>query len=888
MERTTLDGTWTVEAVHGPAQADAHREPVAAIVPGCVHTDLLRAGRIPDPFDGDNEAATQWIGDTVWRYRRTFEWSGTGTHDRHDLVAEGLDTLATIELNGIVVATTANQHRAYRFPVGHLLRPGANELVVTFDAPVPAAERLSALHGGELPHVNHHPYNALRKNASNFGWDWGIDVATSGIWKSIGIESWSGARIAAVRPLVDVDGSTGVLTAHVDVESAGSTGAFSQHIGSAPVAGVSGRAGLEARVTLTPHVTPGGAGGHGAALAEQSTSAPGASGTEAAATPVGSGTVPPGRPSAPGATSVTSVRAVVDGSAVVRLEVPEVAVWWPRGEGDQPLYDVRVEVGDDVWTGRVGFRTVTLDTAADAGGAPFLLRVNDRPVIVRGANWIPDHAYLTEMTPERYADRIDDAIDANVNLLRIWGGGIYESDDLYDRCDELGVLVWQDFLFACAAYAEEPWLADEVEPEVREAVTRLSPHPSLVVWNGNNENLVAYAEWGWRPSLVGRTWGNGYYRSLLPSIVAELDPTRPYTPGSPFSFDEYLTPNDERNGSVHIWDVWNRLDYRAYADWNPRFVAEFGFQGPPAWSTLTAVVHDEPLDPDGHEMLVHQKADQGNQKLADGMRGHLPMLTSIEDWPIEDWHWAAQLNQAHAIRFGMEWFRSRTPDNTGMIVWQLNDDWPVVSWALVDHAGIRKPVWYAVRQAYQPVLLTVQPAASGAAGAAGGLDVVLVNASGASVAEAVTVSRVAFDGTVLESSSFPLTAGPADADRVTLPDALAVPGDAGSEVLVITGAGTRTVFDFAEVVDQVLARSPLSTSVTATDDGAVVTVTATSYARDVSLFPDRVAPAARVDDGLVSLLAGESVTFTVTGAPGIDPEALVDPLVLRHAGSLLP
>ncbi|WIE73501.1 glycoside hydrolase family 2 protein [Curtobacterium sp. MCJR17_020] len=875
MERTTLDGTWTVEAVHGPAQADAHREPIAAIVPGCVHTDLLRAGRIPDPFDGDNEAATQWISDTVWRYRRTFAWSGeTGTgpttHARHDLVAEGLDTLATIELNGIVVATTANQHRAYRFPVGHLLRRGTNELVITFDAPVPAAERLSALHGGELPHVNHHPYNALRKNASNFGWDWGIDVATSGIWKSIGIESWSGARIAAVRPLVDVDGTTGVLTAHVDVEFAGSSGAFSQAIGSAPVASAGGDAGagLEARITLAPH--------------------------HASAARPGSDTEPPVRPAdtADTAGRVVGARPVVTGparttgSAVVRLEVPDVGVWWPRGEGDQPLYDVRVEVGDDVWTGRVGFRTVTLDTAADAGGAPFLLRVNDRPVIVRGANWIPDHAYLTEMTPERYADRIDDAIDANVNLLRVWGGGIYESDDLYDRCDELGVLVWQDFLFACAAYAEESWLADEVEPEVREAVTRLSPHPSLVVWNGNNENLVAYAEWGWRPSLVGRTWGNGYYRSLLPSIVAELDPTRPYTPGSPFSFDEYLTPNDERNGSVHIWDVWNRLGYRAYADWNPRFVAEFGFQGPPAWSTLTAVVHDDPLDPDGHEMLVHQKADQGNRKLADGMRGHLPAPTSIEDW-----HFAAQLNQAHAIRFGMEWFRSRTPDNTGMIVWQLNDDWPVVSWALVDHAGIRKPVWYAVRQAYQPVLLTVQPSAvgaAGAAGAAGGLDVVLVNASGAPVADEVTVSRVAFDGTVLDSSSFSLAAAPAEADRVTLPASLAVPGDAGSEVLVVTGAGTRTVFDFAEVVDQVLARSPLSTSVTGTDDGAVVTVTATSYARDVSLFPDRVDPAARVDDGLVSLLAGESVTFTVTGAPSIDAEALVGPFVLRHAGSLLP
>ncbi|WP_144801731.1 glycosyl hydrolase 2 galactose-binding domain-containing protein [Curtobacterium sp. BH-2-1-1] len=843
MERMTLDGPWTLEAVAGPAESEPFRSPVEAVVPGCVHTDLLRAGRIPDPFDGDGEAATQWIGDTVWHYRRTFTWDGTSTGhrggtdtvERHDLVAEGLDTLATIELNGLVVGTTANQHRSYRFPVGHLLRPGDNELVVTFDAPVPAAVRLSEQHGGELPHVNHHPYNALRKNASNFGWDWGVDVATSGIWRSIGIESWTGVRIASVRPLVDVDGTTGVLTAHVDVEHAGTGGGFRQHIGSAPQVARSASTGLEARVTVSGHST----------------------------SVTGSGRVTGGR---------------AGESAAIRLELPDVAVWWPRGHGEQPLYDVRVEVGDDVWTGRVGFRTVTLDTAADAGGAPFLLRVNDEPVIVRGANWIPDHAYLTEMTPERYAERIDDAIEANVNLLRVWGGGIYESDDLYDRCDELGVLVWQDFLFACAAYAEEPWLADEVEPEVREAVTRLSPHPSLVVWNGNNENLVAYAEWGWRPSLVGRTWGNGYYRSLLPAVVAELDPTRPYTPGSPFSFDEYLHPNDDRNGTVHIWDVWNTKDYTAYADWRPRFVAEFGYQGPPAWSTLSAVVHDEPLDPDGHEMLVHQKAHEGNRKLADGMRGHIPEPRSIEDW-----HWAAQLNQAHAIRFGMDWFRSRTPDNTGMVVWQLNDDWPVVSWALVDHAGHRKPVWYAVRQAYRPVLATVQPSEDGT-----GTEVVVVNAGAGAITDDLVVERRSFDGTVLASTSTSVTVAPADAVRVPLPVEVARSANPAGEVLVVTGtASGRRVHDLAEVADQRLGRRPFTTRVEPTDDGARVTVTATDYVRDLSLFPDRLVPTARVDEGLVSLLSGEHVVFTVMRAPGVDADALVGPLVLRHAGDLL-
>ncbi len=329
---------------------------------------------------------------------------------------------------------------------------------------------------------------------------------------------------------------------------------------------------------------------------------------------------------------------------------------------------------------------------------------------------------------------------------------------------------------------------------------------------------------------------------------------------------------------MHIWDVWNTKDYTAYADWRPRFVAEFGYQGPPAWSTLTAVVHDEPLDPDGHEMLVHQKAHEGNRKLADGLRGHLPEPRSIEDW-----HWAAQLNQAHAIRFGMDWFRSRTPDNTGMVVWQLNDDWPVVSWALVDHAGHRKPVWYAVRQAYRPVLATVQPSEDGT-----DAEVVVVNAGAGAVTDDLVVERRSFDGTVLASTTASVTVAPADAARVPLPVEVARSEDPAGEVIVVTGTSSgRRVHDLAEVVDQRLARRPFTTEVERTDDGARVTVTATGYVRDLSLFPDRLVSTARVDDGLVSLLPGEHVVFTVSRAPGVDAEALVGPLVLRHAGDLL-
>jgi beta-mannosidase len=808
MATVPLDGSWTLEAVRGPIPDGIPATGIAATVPGCAHTDLLAAGLIEDPFDADNESAQQWIGRTVWRYRRDFDWQPEG-HERVDLVALGLDTLATIELNGAVLARTANQHRTYRFDVRHLLAPGTNTITVTFDAPVDAAERLSDLSGGARPHVNHHPYNALRKTASNFGWDWGIDVATSGIWRPIGLESWSGVRIAAVRPLVDVIGEDGILTAVVELEHASTA---------LPT---------DVRVDVTKD--------------------------DATWTATGQ----------------------VTETGRISLIVPEVQRWWPIGHGDQPLYDVHVTAAESQWSSRVGFRVVELDTSPDQHGTRFELRVNGELILVRGANWIPDHAFLTEMTRERYARRIDDAVEAHMNLLRVWGGGIYESDDFYQLCDEHGVLVWQDFLFACAAYAEEPWLAAEVEPEAREAVTRLSPHPSLVLWNGNNENLVGYADWGWRAVLDGRSWGNGYYRDLLPRIVAELDPTRPYTPGSPYSFDDYLHPNDDRHGTVHIWDVWNTKDYGAYREWRPRFAAEFGFQGPPAWTTLVGVVHDEPLDPDGLQMLVHQKAHQGNRKLELGMRGHLP-----EPAGIEDWHFATQLNQAHAVRLGIEHFRSLTPYNTGTVVWQLNDNWPVISWAAVDFAERRKPLWFALRAAYTPRLVTVQPRGDG-------LAVVLVNDDPGEFAGEIELRRISFDGSVHAEIELAVEVPARGAATIPIPAWVAQTDEAAGEVLVATADGFgRALWNFTDIVHQRLAPEPFEAEVTPTPDGCSIRVTAHEYVRDLTLLVDRAHACASVDTSLVSLLPGETVHLTVSGSDPLVAEDVLSPVALRHAGQL--
>ncbi|MFI6829068.1 glycoside hydrolase family 2 protein [Kribbella sp. NPDC050241] len=805
---TTEGGAaWTVRAAAGPVP-EGIRTPVAATVPGEVHTDLLAAGLIPDPFDGDNEGELAWIGRTDWSYRTTFDWAADD-HAVQELVADGLDTAATVTLNGTELGRTCNQHRGYRFDITGLLVAEGNELVIDFAGPVRTAEEL-AESLGLWPHTNHHPYNAIRKMASNFGWDWGPDVATAGIWRPIRLESWSDVRIDSVRPLAGLDGDRGVLTTHVALAWAD---------------------GATEGATVTVEV---------------------------------------------GGTTVSEKVAAGTGAVELTSTVESVDAWWPRGYGKQPLYDVAVALDDqDSWQGRVGFRTITLNVAPDKDGGPFVLSVNEKPIFVRGANWIPDDAFVTRLNRATYETSLQDAVDAGMNLLRVWGGGIYESEDFYDICDEQGLLVWQDFLFACAAYSEDEPMRSEVEAEARQAVTRLSRHASLAVWNGNNENIWGYVEWGWRAPLAGRAWGEGYYFDLLPGIVAELDPRTPYSQGSPYSYDHFIHPNDERNGTMHIWDVWNQVDYTTYRKYKPRFVSEFGFQGPPAWSTLVSVVHDEPMDPYGRQMLVHQKAFEGNLKLERGLGDHLPKWKDIDDW-----HWTTQLNQARAIIYGIEHFRSLFPLNTGAIVWQLNDNWPVVSWAAVDGHGIRKPLWYALKRVYAERLLTVQPRDNE-------LVVVAHNDSDVAWSTEVTVTRrsTAVGSEVLARETFVLEVEPRSATLSSLPASVGVPGDAAGEYLEVRGGdGSTAYWYFVEDTALRLSGDAYAASVTPTEDGYDVTVTAASLAKDLALFPDRLDPAARVDSCLVTLSAGESHTFHVTGAAA---PAQVGVPVLRSANDLV-
>ncbi|MFI7703183.1 glycoside hydrolase family 2 protein [Nonomuraea sp. NPDC049480] len=733
-----------------------------AIVPGVVHTDLLRAGRIPDPYLGDNESELHWIGRTEWRYIRTFTWE-PNEHERHELVCEGLDTIATVELNGTIVGHAANQHRTHTFDVTSLLCPGANELAITFASALEYAERQEP-----RPHVNQHPYNAVRKMACNFGWDWGPDLVTAGIWKPIGIRSFTGARIASVRPLATAASVSFV----VDLVP-----------GPAPVT-VTARLGSDVRTVEVPA----------------------------------------------GRSQVT-----------VPVTVERPRLWWPRGYGDQHLYEAAVTLdGQEEWRGRVGLRTVELDTT---GGA-FIVRINGQDVFVRGANWIPDDAFPTRVDHERYAARIADATEAGINLLRVWGGGIYESEDFYRLCDEAGVLVWQDFLFACAAYDEELLWA-EVDAEAREAVTRLSQHPSLVLWNGGNENLWGYEDWGWKEQLSDRSWGAGFYNDLLPGIVAELDPTRPYIPGSPYSTAG--RPNDPSTGPIHIWDVWNEKDYLAYAEYTPRFVAEFGFQGPPAWSTLTAAG------------AIHQKAEDGNGKLERGWRGHFP-----DPADLTAWHWTTQLNQAHAITFAVERFRALAPHCRGVILWQLNDCWPVVSWAAVDGYGRRKPLWYALRRAYAERLVTVQPQG-----------LVVVNDAASPWEAQLLVRYLGLDGK--ELGDRPVDVRLAARQTMTVP----IEPD-GAALIAVDGPGVRV----RHFLDGGLPAPDWHGTLTPVPGGYVVDVEARTLLRDLSLHADRLDPEAVVDEQLVTLLPGERARFTIITRASLEAGQVLAYPVLTTANHL--
>ncbi|EIP99675.1 beta-galactosidase/beta-glucuronidase [Opitutaceae bacterium TAV1] len=650
-----------------------------AQVPGCVHTDLIREEKIPDPFYGTNELDLQWIEERDWEYTATFNVPASLFDDEQiDLVANGLDTVATVFLNGKKIAATENMFTGYRWPVKKLLRRGRNELRIHFRS---AMDYIRSVRPEHTPRECNDPVGGctrVRKMQCNFGWDWGPRLVTAGVWRDIRLEGWGTNRLVHAH-LAQKHAEDGSVTLTVTPELATD----------APVT-------VEVRVTLDGkdvarafsakrplpwHGLP------AREVPEARRVAPRRSGRNAAAPTAGGTPAPLTEP--------------------IILSIPDPQLWWPAGQGKQPLYDVEIiaSSGDEKLNTirkRIGLRTLVLDRHPDEWGESFRFVVNGRPVFIKGANWIPAHAFVAGLTRADYARDLRAAALANMNCVRLWGGGIYESEHFYDLCDELGLLVWHDFMFGCTLYPYDDAFVESVRVEAVYNVRRVHHRASLALWCGNNE-LVQIN----KPRILDTPEHKaGYERifhDLLPAVIAEHDGTTPYWPSSEWSGD-WETGHEvfEKRGDKHFWDVWHaRKPVKDYEKYAFRFVSEFGMQ---SYSSPETNATFCPADDDnvfGPTMENHQKNRAGNQIILDYVSRRYRLPKSQDDLI-----WLSQLNQAYCMQVGIEHYRRLAPRCMGTIYWQLNDCWPVASWSSIEFTGRWKALHYAARRFNAPALVT--------------------------------------------------------------------------------------------------------------------------------------------------------------------------------------
>ncbi|MEO5958091.1 MAG: glycoside hydrolase family 2 protein, partial [Opitutaceae bacterium] len=611
---------------------------LAATTPGCIHTDLRRHNLIPDPFYGENEKALQWIERIDWRYRTTFTADAALVAQREiDLVCDGLDTLATVSLNGDVVGRTENMFVGYRFSLGHRLRVGANTLEIVFantldyirahEAWQPIKERNDPV-GGR---------SRIRKEQCQYSWDWGPRFVTCGVWQPMRIEAHTGQRLESVR-IAQMHAADGSVTLTFDPELA--------------------HADANARLT---------------------------------------GTVS------------------LDGRVVAKIEnrkskIENPSLWWPAGQGAQPLYAVHVELLDaagavaDVWERRIGLRTIELVREKDTAGESFFFRVNGRAIFAKGANWIPDHSFVNECTRETYADRLRSATAAHMNMIRVWGGGIYEHAMFYELCDELGLLVWQDFMFACWLYPGAPEFCELVRAEAEHQVRRLRHHASLALWCGNNENRmidVIVEEMRKDPAKLAEY--ERVFHDVIPKAVAKCDPVTPYWPSSPWTPAEFSPDsNFEGAGDTHYWEVWHaRAPVKSYEKLTTRFCSEFGMQSYASAESAATFCPPESLNVFSKVMENHQKNGGGNATMLHYMSQRYRYASGYANLA-----YLSQLNQAYCMKVGVEHFRHRMPQTMGALYWQLNDCWPVASWSSIEFTGTWKALHHVARRFNAPALVS--------------------------------------------------------------------------------------------------------------------------------------------------------------------------------------
>ncbi|MGE5401109.1 MAG: glycoside hydrolase family 2 protein [Ignavibacteriales bacterium] len=615
-----------------------------ASVPGTIHTDLLSNQLISEPFYADNETSLQWIGDVNWLYKTTFELPKDFEPGRPVyLVFEGLDTIADIFINSTNIGSVSNMFRKYTFEVTRFLKKENNILEVLFTSAVKWA-RSHELKHGRLPVALRSERVYIRKAQYSFGWDWGPAFITMGIWRSVYLMQQTGACIENISfDTMALEGDTAQVKIRAEVK----------HIDQQNCK-------LKIRLSSDIH------------------------------------------------SFEKEIETGSEESLKASFRIKNPKLWWPNNYGEPYLYTLSLQLLNDIGEvvdekiRKVGIRTVSL-RLNENGRSLFQFVINNKPVFCMGACWIPADTFLPRVGDEKYQKLLRSAKEANLNMIRVWGGGIYENESFYNLCDELGLMVWQDFMFACASYPDTEEFLENVKQEVKETVECLRCHSSIVLWCGNNEN-----EWIWYQEQ-GKPYqqmpGYRIYHTIIPSILKKTDPGRPYWPSTPFGSDE--DPNSVNSGNRHQWDIWSRwLDYKSVKDDKSLFVTEFGFQSPANYDTFKEVLPKKEREPQSRVFEFHNKQVEGPERLYRFLAAHLPVAASLKDFI-----YLTQLNQGFAMKECLEHWRMRFPGTNGAVIWQLNDCWPVSSWALID-SGLRpKLAYYFVKHAFSPQMVCFSRAA---------------------------------------------------------------------------------------------------------------------------------------------------------------------------------
>lgn len=607
----------------------------AASVPGTIHTDLLNNKLIDDPFFSDNELKLGWITECDWVYQTKFDFYDS-TNKKVNLVFEGVDTVGEIYLNDRKLGNTDNMFLTYSFNVKNILKQKNNLLKVILKSPVRYAKQQEEKYG-KLPVALNSSRVHIRKAQYSFGWDWGPSFPTSGIWRKVFLREGSNSKI---QSLVFKTKKLGRNYADVEVIVRVETHSSKN-------------------ISLLASLSDG--------------------------------------------DSVYEKKVKVQSSKEYRIvfKIKDPKLWWPNGEGEQNLYVLQVKIIDnndaiiDELRKKVGIRTVQL-ILKDKEASTFKFRINGRDIYCKGVNWIPADSFLPGVSQKKYADLLSLAKQANINMVRVWGGGIYENDEFYDLCDELGLIVWQDFMFACGAYPENHKFINSVSEEITQNVLRLQHHACLAIWCGNNEN-----EWIWfqgQKTSYKKMPGYKIYHNVIPKILSKIDSNRPYWQSSPFGNDD--DPNSFSSGNTHQWKIWSMwIDYEKVKDDKSLFVTEFGFQSPANKDTFEKYLPKKNRTLSDKIFEHHNKQIEGTERIIRFLSGHLPIKT---EW--DDYLYLTQLNQAFALKTCLEYWRTNGR-TSGSIIWQLNDCYPVTSWSLIDSDIQPKLAYYFVKNAFAPFLL---------------------------------------------------------------------------------------------------------------------------------------------------------------------------------------